>query len=82
MPRIVWDNKAVNQLNKLNLLISRRIFKNIEELKENPFSKGIKKLVNSIYYRLRVGDYRIIFRINQDNIIIVKIGHRKNVYKI
>ena len=79
--KIVWDEKAYDSLNKLELPISRRIFKKVEELSENPFSKDIKKLKGHNDFRLRVGDYRIIFSIEQNTIQILKVGHRKNVYE-
>ncbi|MDD5286394.1 MAG: type II toxin-antitoxin system RelE/ParE family toxin [Desulfuromonadaceae bacterium] len=53
-------------------------------LADDPLPPGVKKLRNSDgLYRLRVSDYRIIYRIEQDvlTILIVKIGHRKEVYR-
>lgn len=78
--KIVWDEKANDSLNKLEPIISRRIFKKVEELSENPFSKDIKKLKGRDDFRLRVGDYRVIFLIEQETIQILKVGHRKNIY--
>ena len=78
--RIIWDEKAYDSLNKLEPIISRRIHKKIDELSENPFSKDIKKLKGSDDFRLRIGDYRVIFSIEQNTIQILKVGHRKNIY--
>lgn len=78
--KIVWDEKAYDSLNKLEPSISRRIFKKVEELSENPFSKDIKRLKECNDFRLRVGDYRVIFFIEQNTLQILKIGHRKNIY--
>ena len=78
--KIVWDEKAYNSLNKLEPSISRRIFKKVEELSENPFSKDIKRLKGCNDFRLRVGDFRIIFSIEQNIMQILKVGHRKNIY--
>ena len=79
--KIVWDEKAYNSLNKLEPSISRRILKKVDELSENPFSKDIKKLKGSDDFRLRVGDYRVFFAIEQNTIQILKVGHRKNIYE-
>ena len=79
--KIVWDEKAYDSLNKLESSVSRRILKKVDELSENPFSKDIKKLKGSDDFRLRVGDYRVIFSIEQNIIQILKVGHRKNVYE-
>lgn len=42
--KIIWDKKAIDELEKLELLISRRIILKVKELAEDPFSKNIKKL--------------------------------------
>lgn len=78
--KIIWDEKAYDSLNKLEANIGRRIFKKVGELSENPFSKDIKKLKGSNNFRLRVGDYRIIFSIEKEMIQILNVGHRKNIY--
>ncbi|MEK6826002.1 MAG: type II toxin-antitoxin system RelE/ParE family toxin [Nanoarchaeota archaeon] len=78
--KIVWDEKAYDSLNKLEPTISRRILKKVDGLSENPFSKDIKKLKGSDDFRLRVGDYRVIFSIESNVIQILKVGHRKNIY--
>jgi mRNA interferase RelE/StbE len=78
--KIIWDEKAHDSVNKLEPITSRRIFKKVDELSENPFSKDIKRLKGTSDFRLRVGDYRIIFSIEKDTIQILKVGHRKNIY--
>ena len=78
--KIVWDEKTYDSLNKLEPSISRRILKKVDELSENPFSKDIKRLKGRNDFRLRVGDYRVIFAIEQNTIQILKVGHRKNIY--
>ncbi len=79
--KIVWDEKAYDSLNKLEPSISKRILKKVDELSENPFSKDIKRLNGCNDFRLRVGDYRVIFATGQNVIQILKVGHRKNVYE-
>jgi len=77
---IEWKEHALQNLEKLEKSISRRILKKVEELSEDPFSKDIKKLKGSDDFRLRVGDYRVIFSIEKKTIQILKVGHRKNIY--
>ena len=77
---IEWKEHALQNIEKLESSISRRIVKKVEELSENPFSKDIKKLKRRDDFRLRVGDYRIIFSIENNIIQILKVGHRKNIY--
>ena len=83
MFKIEWKEGAIKQIQKLPFLLSKRIYNKIDQLKDNGFSKNIKKLKNEEAFRLRIGDYRIILDINPENnlIIVLKIGHRKNIYK-
>lgn len=80
MFNIEWTPKSIKDIEKMEPSLLSRIFKKIEELKEDPFSKDIKRLKGQTSFRLRVGDYRVIFDINQDTIFILKVGHRKNIY--
>ena len=77
---IIWDEKAHSDLEKLEKIIARRIFKKVSELKESPYSKDVIKLKGEEGFRLRVGDYRVILTIEKDKISILKVGHRKNIY--
>ena len=78
---IEWKEHALQNIEKLESSIARRILKKVDELSENPFSKDIKRLKGCNDFRLRVGDYRVIFAIEQNIIQILKVGHRKNVYE-
>jgi len=80
MFEIEWKESAIRDLGKLDKSISSRIFKKIEELKKNFNSLDIKQMQGSDHFRLRVGDYRIIFLIRGTIITISMIGHRKNIY--
>lgn len=82
MFRIIWTNKSLEQLDNQEPLISLRICKKIEELRDNPFPK-VKRLKGDDVFSLRVGDYRIILDINvkENKIYVLRIGHRKNIYK-
>lgn len=60
-----------------------RILESIEKLSENPFPAGFKKLQGSEKtFRMRVGNYRIIYQLdNSDVITVIHIRHRKDAYK-
>lgn len=78
---ITWDEKALDSLSNFESILSKRIFKKINELSINPFSfSNVKKLKGMNRLRLRVGDYRIIFRVKENVIQILKVSHRKNIY--
>ena len=55
----------------------------IENLAENPRPKGYKKLKGRTGYRIRVGNYRIIYEIFDDILLIdvIELGHRKDIYE-
>ncbi|MFA4957894.1 MAG: type II toxin-antitoxin system RelE/ParE family toxin [Candidatus Methanoperedens sp.] len=80
--QIIWSEPAAKELKKLDRSIAKRIFKKVTQLGENPLIFDVTKIVGEPYYRLRVGDYRVIFDIQNDKlrIIILKAGHRKNIY--
>ncbi|MFC1775855.1 type II toxin-antitoxin system RelE/ParE family toxin [Pseudomonadota bacterium] len=60
-----------------------KILKRIEALKTNPRPPGVEKLSGQALYRIRQGVYRILYEIKNDEvvIIVVKIGHRRDVYR-
>jgi len=68
-------------LKKLDRTVARRIFDKVGELRETPH-RFVRKLANSPYYRLRVGDYRVILDIQETvlRILVLKVGHRKSIY--
>ena len=61
----------------------RKILDRIETLRENPRPPGSVKLSGKEYYRIRKGDYRIIYEIQDEVlvIIVIKIGHRRDIYR-
>ncbi len=61
----------------------KRIIRRIDSLRNEPRPTGCEKLSIQERYRVRQGAYRIIYEINADEliIIVVKIGHRREVYK-
>jgi mRNA interferase RelE/StbE len=82
MYSVELSKKAEEQHFKLPKEIRLRIIHALERIRIRPHY-FVKRLVGSPYYRLRVGDYRIIMDIQQDRLIILvlEIGHRKNIYK-
>jgi len=79
---IFWDEQALKDLGKLEFLLRKRIVKKIEVLAEDFNFHEITKLHGIEGYRMRVGDYRIIFLIKNSDLVILKIVHRKKAYKI
>jgi mRNA interferase RelE/StbE len=81
---IIITRDAKKEFRKLPNDVQENIFDHISNLKVEPRPSGCKKLKGEIdYWRIRVGKYRVIYSI-EDNILrieVIKIGHRKDVYK-
>lgn len=56
----------------------------IEELEKRPYPQGVKKLTNRPGWRVRVGDYRILYTIDEKKkeLTILSVAHRKDVYRL
>jgi mRNA interferase RelE/StbE len=85
MYRLQFSNQADKFLRKLPSHLSQRIKTKLLELASNPYSDtlDIVKLRNRNGYRLRVGDWRIIYEIQQEVLVIIvlKIAPRGGVYQ-
>jgi len=82
--RIEFSPSAESQFKRLPKEVQARLKPRIDSLTENPFPRGVKKLsAEENLYRLRIGDYRIIYQVQGRVflILILKIGHRKDVYR-
>ena len=85
--KILFDKNADKQLKKIDItqqrIIVNWIIKNLEDTNDpRIFGKSLKGNLKDCW-RYRVGDYRIIAEINDDEvkILIIEIGHRKDIYK-
>lgn len=65
----------------LDAATHRRILEAIDTLKENPYRGKKLQGVDVGLWRLRVGDYRIRYDIAEDLVFILRIGHRREVYR-
>lgn len=81
--KILWSVRAARQMERLDRSIAKRIYEKVDQLQQNP-ERYVEKLVRYPYYRLRVGDYRVILDIQHDlvRIMILRVGHRSNVYNL
>ena len=78
MFQIVYSKKAVKFLKKQDVPTRRRLVTAIEKL---PLEGDIKQLQGVDGYRLRVGDFRVLFDVNGTIIDIIEIGNRGQIYK-
>lgn len=79
---IYITDTAKKQLAKIDKQTARRINNKLREISHNPFLH-VSKLIGLDFYKLRVGDYRVLMTIQKDKLIImvVEISHRRNAYK-
>jgi mRNA interferase RelE/StbE len=80
--KLIFDEKAIESIEKLPSNIQKRIVNKLKESKLNPHHY-FEKLTNRDEFKLRVGEYRIIAEINNNEItiLILYVDHRKRVYK-
>jgi len=83
MYRVLLSRSAEKDLSKIDNQYKPHIFAALFDLRKNPYSG--KKLEGKFksFYSLRVGQYRIIYKIfkNELNIFIIRIGHRQGIYE-
>jgi mRNA interferase RelE/StbE len=80
---ILFRDSAVKELRSVPKHDLERIVQRVASLAEDPRPRGSEKLSGQERYRLRQGDYRIIYSIQDQELTIwiVKIGHRREVYR-
>lgn len=82
--KIEFSRKAERQFKDLTNQIQKRLKPKIDALAQNPRPRGVKKLEGEDeLYRVRVGDYRVIYQVRDDVLIVlvVSLGDRKEIYK-
>ncbi|MEK6751628.1 MAG: type II toxin-antitoxin system RelE/ParE family toxin [Chloroflexota bacterium] len=82
--QIEWKNSAYKELQKLPRPMIAKVVAAVSDLANGPFPHGVKKLVGSEFsYRIRIGDYRVVYEVFENRLIIeiVRVRHRKDVYR-
>ncbi len=80
--RLVYTQKAVRDIDKLDAGVKNRIGTTLLRFKDNPLQYA-DRLTNPELggYRFRIGDYRVIFDIEGNDIVVLRLGHRREIYK-
>jgi mRNA interferase RelE/StbE len=80
---IEFRPSARKALDEIPVAERDRISRAIRRLAENPYGPGCKKLRGTEFWRIRAGDYRVIYTIVRSMLVVVvlKIGHRREVYR-
>lgn len=84
MYQVEFASRAQRMFRNLTADVQRRLDPAIQALSQDPRPPGCKKLSGEEFlWRIRVGDYRIVYQI-QDNellVLVVKVGHRRDIYR-
>jgi mRNA interferase RelE/StbE len=80
--RLVYTNRASKDILRLDQKAKQRIGKALKKYGEEPL-KHASKLTDPALgtYRFRIGDYRVIFDIEEKEIVVLRVGHRKDIYR-
>ena len=84
MYRIEFTSAAARQIRKLDRPVRTRLLDAIESLASSPRPDGVKKLASTENaWRIRVGDYRVIYSIEDDVLVVtvVRVAHRREAYR-
>ena len=81
--QLIIKPSAEKQLDRLPANIRRRVVAALEDLRHDPRPPGCVKLTGDDLWRIRVGVYRVVYQIRDVELIIlvVRIAHRKDVYR-
>jgi mRNA interferase RelE/StbE len=81
--QVILPKSVQKELNHMPDDIAKRILTRLAELETNPRPPDVKKLKGRSAWRIRVGDYRVIYEIHDRvlQIIVITVGHRREVYR-
>ena len=79
---IIYTDRAVKDLARLDSAAKERIAETLERYAEAPL-KYAKKMVDPALgtYRFRIGDYRVIFDIEGNEVVVLRVGHRRGIFR-
>jgi mRNA interferase RelE/StbE len=82
--RVELTRSAERDLRRIDKSQVPTIYRRLEGLSEDPRPHGVKKLSGADRtYRIRIGDYRIVYEIEEDIllVLVIRVAHRKDVYR-
>lgn len=81
---IRWKKSAIKEIRRIEKNDRERILEAVGELTEDPFHRGVKKIVNmESTYRIRAGSYRVVYTIFKTMLVveIIRVRHRREAYR-
>jgi mRNA interferase RelE/StbE len=81
--QVILPKSVQKELDRLPDDATRRILARLAELEKNPRPPGVKKLRGRSAWRIRAGDYRVIYEIHDRvlQVFVITLGHRREVYR-
>jgi mRNA interferase RelE/StbE len=81
--RVILPKSVQKELDRLSDEIANRVLARLTELEINPRPPDLKKLKGRSAWRIRVGDYRVIYEIHDRElqVLVITVGHRREVYR-
>ncbi|MDO8754346.1 MAG: type II toxin-antitoxin system RelE/ParE family toxin [Anaerolineales bacterium] len=81
--QVIIKKSVEKELDSLSVKLRERIIQRLLALEENPRPQGVKKLQGEESYRLRIGDYRALYSIDdkKKEVLVYAVGHRREVYR-
>ena len=81
--RVILPKSVHKELNRLAAEVRQRILERLAGLETNPRPADVKKLKGRDAWRIRIGDYRVIYEIHDRElqVIVITVGHRGDVYR-
>ena len=79
---LIYTQRSIRDLRKLDGLTKLRIGKALLRFQENPLNYA-EKITDPILgsYRFRIGDYRVVFDLQGEEIVVLRVGHRREIYR-
>ena len=80
--RLTYTHRAASDIAALDATVKQRIGKTLLRYEHDPL-KYAEPLKQSELgsYRFRIGDYRVVFDLDEDQIVILRVGHRREIYR-
>ena len=80
--RLVYTHRAIRDIDALDTSVRQRVGKTLLRYGPDPL-KHAEPLKQSELgsYRFRIGDYRVVFDLDGDQIVIMRVGHRREIYR-
>lgn len=79
---LVYTRRAVKDIQALDSLAQKQLAKRLETFQLAPFQHADKLIHPKLgQYRFRVGDYRVIFDVHGSKLVLLRVGHRREIYR-